>query len=483
LVKGDERVRVDTNARRIAGLKEFDWVLTPRIAGELDLPPIRYSYFNPDSRRYEIASTNPTHVRIGQGTLASGDTARTETLLSLRTRYRGAPRPPLHENPVFWALMALAPFPALSLRARERKRRVTRRAVTSAGRLTSMARDARTAHDPSEIRRAYTAALSERLHLAAESFTRTGGLARALRRRGVSTDVALEAERFLRTLDEAAFAAGGSLPENAADRAAELYRLIDIEALPRTQLPMPALCIVGLLAIGVATAHAYDGVAQQAFDEGVAAYQHHSFVAAREAFIASVVAEPRAPDAWANLGTASWAVADTARSVAAWQRALRIEPLASDVRDRTELAHALPFSAAGYVPPLPAAWVFELAALLWLAAWGGTAYRSARRPSARNGDLAALAAVAALISISGFALGDRLGGRHLAVVRHTESLSHDPELGGERGATAIIGEVVRVTGRQGAWSRVVLDDGRDGWVESAALISLDARDASQIATE
>ena len=65
-------------------------------------------------------------------------------------------------------------------------------------------------------------------------------------------------------------------------------------------------------------------------------------------------------------------------------------------------------------------------------------------------------------------------------MRHTASLSTDPELGGERGATAIIGEVVRVTGRQGAWSACVLDDGRDGWIESAALVSLDTRDAAQI---
>ena len=63
------------------------------------------------------------------------------------------------------------------------------------------------------------------------------------------------------------------------------------------------------------------------------------FVGAREAFIVAATTEPRAPDAWANLGTASWAAADTARSVAAWQRALRLEPLASDVRDRVELVH------------------------------------------------------------------------------------------------------------------------------------------------
>jgi uncharacterized protein YgiM (DUF1202 family) len=56
-------------------------------------------------------------------------------------------------------------------------------------------------------------------------------------------------------------------------------------------------------------------------------------------------------------------------------------------------------------------------------------------------------------------------------------------LGGDLGPTAIIGEVVRVTGRQGAWSRVQLDDGREGWVETARLVSLDPRDAGQVASD
>jgi len=91
-----------------------------------------------------------------------------------------------------------------------------------------------------------------------------------------------------------------------------------------------------------------------------------------------------------------------------------------------------------------------------------------------------LAVVAGVLAIGGFALADRFSGRNLAVMRHTASLSNDPQLGGERGATAIVGEVVRITGRQGAWSRVVLDDGRDGWIENAVLMSLDVRDVDQI---
>src|SRR5262249_41734234 len=127
---------------------------------------------------------------------------------------------------------------------------------------------------------------------------------------------------------------------------------------------------IALFCAGIATARALDAsAAQQQFDLGVAAYDRHDFVAAREAFIASVAAEPNAPDAWADLGTAAWAVADTGRSVAAWQRALRMEPLAGDVRDRAELVHALPWSSAGYVPPVSSAWLFNFAALLWCTVW------------------------------------------------------------------------------------------------------------------
>jgi hypothetical protein len=481
LVKGDERVQVDTTARRIAGSKEFDWVLTPRVAGELDLPPIKYGYFNPDSRRYEIASTNPTHVRIGAGTLASGDTARTETLLPLRSRYRGAPSVPLHEHPAFWALLALVPIPAITLKGRRRKRGPSAERAPRPAAMFAALRDAGRSRDASEVRRAYTRALAERLSLSPDAFTRPGSLTRALRRRGVSTATAQDAERFLRDLDEAAFSSARAFPEDAARTAAKLCKTIDEEALPRGYgfggvmgiIAVFVLCGVGG---GVAIAHA-KGVAdaRRFFDDGVAAYGQHNFIASRESFIASVNAEPRAPDAWANLGTASWAVSDTARSVAAWQRALRMEPLASDVRDRVELVHSLTWDSAGWVPPISPAWMFDVGAAVWLAAWFIAAMRAARRSAWRGFELGAASTASILLLIAGFVLADRASGRHVAVMRRTESLSADPQLGSERGPTALIGEVVRVTGQQGAWVRARLDDGREGWVESAAVVALDGQ--------
>lgn len=483
LVKGDERVRVDTTARRIAGAKEFDWVLTPKIAGELDLPPIRYSYFNPDERRYEVASTSPQRVHVATGSLASADTARTATALSLRTRYRGTPPTPFHQRPVFWALLAIAPLPAITLRARDRRRRRAVAPPTPAARLESLAIE-HASGDACELRRAFTGALAARLGIEPESFTRVGALARILRRRGVSTDVALDAERFLRQLDEAAFSSSGELPADATRRAVELYRQADDEALEKVHFGGSATVVIALLISGVAAAHALDlSVARHEFDRGVAAYERHEFVVARDAFMKSAVANPDAPDAWANLGTAAWASADTARSVAGWQHALRAEPLATDVRERVELVHALPSGAAGYVPPLPASWVFNAAALFWLLVWGGAAWAFLRGRPVPSRVLGTLAVLALAVLAGGIALEDRVSGHNLAVVRRTGSLAADPSLGAELGPTAIIGEVVRVSGRQGAWTRVILDDGRDGWMESASLLPLGARDAISLASD
>jgi tetratricopeptide (TPR) repeat protein len=420
---------------------------------------------------------------VGPGSLASADTARNETLLPLRPRYRGAPRAPLHESAAFWALLALAPLPAITLRRRSVRRPQTDRSHEPSRRLAATVRAAAKSRDASSVRRAYTIALSERLTLQPESFTRAGGLARVLRRRGVSTGIATQAERFLRELDEAAFAAGGALPADAAERAERLFRAVDDEALPRAQIVTRLMSVLVIAALGAAAAHAVtvQRDPRRAFDAGVEAYGRHEFVAARESFLESVQADPRAPDAWANLGTAAWAVADTARSVAAWQRALRLEPLAADVRERVELVHSLPWTASGFVPPVPVEWVFAAGAFVWFATWGWAALRARRGVVVRRTRLASLGVAAGIVVVCGFALAERLAGRHLDVLRYTASLTSDPEIGGERGPTAIIGEVVREIGRQGAWTRVRLDDGRDGWVETAALISLDTRDASQIA--
>lgn len=57
VVPSNERMTWDSTGTYVRGSKEFDWVVTPKVAGDLVIPPVRYDFFNPATRRYEAAVT------------------------------------------------------------------------------------------------------------------------------------------------------------------------------------------------------------------------------------------------------------------------------------------------------------------------------------------------------------------------------------------------------------------------------------------
>jgi hypothetical protein len=473
LVAGEERVRVDTSARRIRGSKEFEWILTPHQAGELDVPAVRYTFFNPDGRRYETAIANPLRASIAAGIAATPDTAATERALAIRDVYRGALSPPLYSRAEYWLLLAAAPLPALLLgvrsRVRPRPRQINRRRE-----LRAVAAD-RTA-GARGLRRSFTSALGDRLGISPEAFSRSGALDRVLRHAGVPAGLAAETEKFLRRLEEAAYAADGALPDGAGKRALELYARIDAEALRPWEAPGGTnLVIVLLLATTIAgsLAAALPETATELFDSGVRAYAAHDYADARRSFGALAHREPNAPDAWANYGTASWAMRDTARAVVGWQRAMRLEPLASDVRARLDDLREETITSVGFVPPItPSALAIALACCWW-ATWIAVARRARRRGlSIRAPLMLALATVA--VGLAAIFHDERLNAHDLVVVHVASPLAVSPALGADRTGNVDVGELGRVRSLQGVWSRVALDGGRHGWIESSRLISLAA---------
>lgn len=476
VVATDARVRVDSSGSRIGGTKEFDWILTPRVAGELDVPPVRYAYFDPSARRYRVATSAATHVRVASGTLATVDTAPAQNVLALRPVYRGPLGAPLSSHPVFWLALALAPLPALGARWRGRARRGRARAMPPEARLEQVARDPVAARDGPALRRAFVSALSDRLHLDADAFTDAGALLRALRRAGVSTDAAADAGSLLGELDAAAFSAAGVLGPGAADRALALARRVDAEALPRHELPFRTAVLVALVALGVgATLRALSrDRAADAFSAGVTAYQQRDYRAARDAFAQVVADQPRAADGWANLGTAAWAANDTVYAVVGWRRALGLEPLAGDARDRLSLVHGVRVLSPGYVPPVPLDVALVLLALCWVAACVAWHPALRRRHRGVAGWTAPLVVSAAVVGLCTIAIAGRIDAHAIAIVRANTTVTNDPVLGADAGPSVGIGEIVRVLGRQGAWARVELDGGRQGWLPVQQLVALDA---------
>ncbi|MBI1808702.1 MAG: BatD family protein, partial [Gemmatimonadetes bacterium] len=167
VVAADERVRLDSSATLLRGSKEFDWLVTPREGGRQVVPALRYPYFNPYSRRYEIAQSDPIAVRAvataidstaappPQAPVASADT------LSLRPTLGAEAPAPLGDSTPVLVLALLAPLPALGAWWLRRPRR-PRRVPSPRERLEQMTRGTARA-STADVRRAFLDALAQRV--------------------------------------------------------------------------------------------------------------------------------------------------------------------------------------------------------------------------------------------------------------------------------------------------------------------------------
>ena len=474
VVPADERVTVTTDRDTVRGAKEFDWVLTPTRPGMRLLPPVRYWYFDPWTESYQLAEAAPDSVLVAPGMLADTDTgAVVVPPLGIRTIYRGALPVPFHQQSEFWLLLGLAPLPA-TLRRLTSRRPARARPEPVFRNLRALARQRR-AVPAAELRRALTRALADRLNVGALTLSANGALARAARRAGVSAAIASEADALLTELDHAAFGGVHAMTRDHAKRAWKLYREIDREARSRDSLRTVVTgSVIGALflaaAHGAFAIQTPEGDPARRFAIGVAAYRAGRYSDAAREFGAAAAAEPRAPDAWMNYGSASWESADTARAVVGWQRALRLEPLATDAREALLRVDLPVDESLGDVPPLPVEALALIAAGLWWLAWIVVAVR-ARRSGATAVGLGGISLSVALAAVA-FTAHSVVAGRGLAVVEATGALRTLPALAAEYGAAVRVGEVARIVERRGDWARIALAGAREGWVEHALLVTL-----------
>lgn len=63
----ESSVKVDRADDLVGGAKTFRTVLVPRVSGEIRIPPVEFSFFDPDARTYRRATTGPILLRAAPG--------------------------------------------------------------------------------------------------------------------------------------------------------------------------------------------------------------------------------------------------------------------------------------------------------------------------------------------------------------------------------------------------------------------------------
>ena len=471
LVAAEERVQLDSSATVVRGSKEFDWVITPARSGEVEVPSIRYPFFNPYTERYELAVTSPQRLSVAPGTLiavdAAADSAR--PVFPVRRVMQADAPVPLSRTRGFWLAMLTAPVPAALALAVRRPR--TRRTPAAAERLRKLSRGRAvpTAADAATLRRTYAAALAERIGVAATELADRRALVRALRRSGVTPEVARAADELLGELDTAVYSGTATTITDGARRAVEVVRQVDQEARPRIIARPASRSLATLAILGLSLGAAQSETPHEAFAHGLREYEARRYARAERFFGEAARGEPESSDAWANFGTAAWAARDTAAAAIGWQRALRLDPLAGDVRSRLDLTPGFGGSALANVPPLTESAVAIVGGAAWVLGWIFAALGIWRRRASWRYIGYALGIAAVSCAIVGVRVREAFDARRLAVVVEAGRLRSLPVLGSEAGAPVLTGEVARTVREEGVWSLVRLGDDREGWIESDQL--------------
>lgn len=238
--------RISEGGGSLQGTRSFEYVLIPRVPGELTIPEVEVAYFDPVAQRYGSTRSRPVGITVaGEAAEGEGSGAVPTAVETIREEIRfihiGAPRfrrlgLPLYATGAFWLVLLLplaAVGGAMVLRrhrdrlegdvAYARVRRADRMARKRLARARGLAAgDPREFH--AEVAGALQGLLADKLNIAEAGLVREEA-GRTAARRGVSAETLTRLFDCLDDCDRQRFAPAGAdrePPERVLDRAAAI---------------------------------------------------------------------------------------------------------------------------------------------------------------------------------------------------------------------------------------------------------------------
>lgn len=472
---------------RVRGSKRFSWVLIPRETGMIDIPAIRYPYFDPAADGFELASVPAMALEVTPGS-GTADAPARPRLRYIQTRPGSGDRLGWVTSRWFataqtlpFLLMALglawgrtsrrgqrpASVRALRRRRASRIRELEERATGGGSDFFSetdaFAREwlaSRLAIDPAEAGRASTVTAA-----------------------GVSVETAGALEGLLVRLAAARYSPNPPGVEARRDIVRALGRVlerVDDEApAARRGRAGPAATasgVVGILLVlflGSAPGHAQEPAQAEAnatepaahFQDGVQAFEDERYVAAAAAFDRYLQLRPDDAAGWYNLGTAYHRAGHPGYAIWAWLNVPPLDPRNRDARHNLRVAGVPPELVSRVTPPLylRSSEILLLAAIGWLVTGiAGALWLARRRPTARNTAVVAFA-FTLVLAVAGWG---STRDADILIVLESATLRAGPALRSDPIAELEPGTSLTPVEARGDWVRARTTRGDEGWVES-----------------
>ena len=507
-VKSSESIASDG----ASGTKTFEYPFIPRSYGNYDIGPVNYSYYDVSLGRY-VTVTAPA-MKLGvaasaedvsAGVIVPGVTRQGVRSIGEDIRYIATGKPGLHEqgrffvtSPLFYVILALLVilfFVIDRATAVSRARRadvagnrnrqankVAKARLKQAGEYLSKELD--TAFYE-ELHKAVTGYVCDKLMISPAEYTRETACSKLVET-GASQDLA---DRFAEITDACEMARYA--PESNHDTMENIYgkAMSVISEIESSLRGGPGRKNGSAKTVAVLLAILSAGLTASAQDWNAAndLYAQGDYTTALDSYKAIEQSGMVSADLYYNIGNCYYKLKDISHSVLYYERALKLNPRHSDARNNLEIAQASVQDRIDSVPRFVLAewfdnfkysmssngWAWLTLALFALTILLLTGFRLLGTVSARKTSFV-LACVVFIVTLFTFTISlsqraDALSAGGAVVMSPVSSVKSSPGTSGTPLFIIHEGTVLEVKDEVGEWYRVMIADGREGWLPASDI--------------
>ena len=512
----DVKTTQSTDKSGTTGSKTFEYPFIPRSYGDFTLPPLKYSYYDVNSKKYATVSTDSLRIKVAKGnqtattTLEPGQNQLTVDRKGVKNlgediRFIRTKAPSFSEDkgffvgrPLYWIILALLALAAFAIWLTMRKAAAMRADVrgTKNRKATKMAlkrlklagefmsKGLQTAFYE-ELHRALLGFVSDKLSMDMAEQNKEN-IAAALASRGISEGLANEFTDLLDACEYARDAPSTGSEQMSAhyEKAVDVITAIDSNMKKTTSSPGAAAFLIAFALMIPSLSKAEPmSYPDSLWNEGVAAYSAGRWNDAAVAWEGIYDAGIRGSELYYNLASAYFKLGETGKAILFYERALKEDPSDKDVRYNLEFARGMTQDRIEDVPEFilktwikKATYLFssDLWAVLSILFFAGAlallllfllgSSSGARRTGFFTGIAALLIAVFCFAAASS-QRADASRKDEAIVMRPVSSVKSSPSSDSAKDLFILHeGTKVKILDEVDLWMNIELSDGRQGWI-------------------
>ena len=507
--------KIDKNG--LSGTKTYEFPFIPRSYGDFVIEPLKYSYYDVNSKKYVTLETRPINLNVEKGAdddtsgpvVISGINRKDVKTLGSDIRYINVKDASLMTKGLFfvgsagfWAAVCILAFLSVlcwSIFRKVAKRRAdvvgtkNRKAVRMAMKRLQLAgtflhQNLYTAFYE-ELHKALLGFISDKLNMPVADLSKDR-ISEALEKAYVDKTLA---ESFVGLLDACEFAryapdAGNEAMSAHYNTAIDVISSIGLNMKGKKNSTKPSMLMVLFMMLMPLSMSAADSFVDSLWNAANQAYSEGRWTDAVDDYQMLSTMGLESASLYCNTGNAFYKDGNLAKAILYYERALKLDPSYEDARYNLELLNARIQDRIEFVPEFilkvwakDICWLMDsdswaVAFLVFFALFLAMALLFLLSPSVagrRTGFFTGIMFIllaAASVGFSSWQKNDYFKADHAIVVRPVSAVKSSPSSEASQDLFVLHeGTKVKILDHVGSWNNIELSDGRQGWIPSGDI--------------